>query len=227
MQQELGKPNFMYFLRVSLPVKALYFQSLLNPPFLPSSPKQCAKRSLLSSHQSAGIWSMPRSLCAAKWQIKETVISSAASAADSYAATAVCASGAEEERRGTLQQSVEWENQGGSDEGEEKDGATHRRSTPWYKVLQLSQTLWRETQSGRRWGQWQRMKVRQKITRRIGVTATLKLQETELDTAVWLNCANSTWSKREAAATRSISSRNICEMQIRVGNVHYRPMGDG
>lgn len=66
-----------------------------------------------------------------------------------------------------------------------------------------------------------------KITRRIGVTATLKLQETELDTAVWLNCANSTWSKQEAAGTQSISSRNICKMQIRVGNVHYRPMGDG
>lgn len=66
-----------------------------------------------------------------------------------------------------------------------------------------------------------------KITRRIGVTATLKLQETELDTAVWLNCANSTWSKQEAAGTQLISSRNICKMQIRVGNVHYRPMGDG
>lgn len=52
------------------------------------------KSSLLSSHQSAGIWSMPRSLCVAKRQIKETVISSAASAADSCVAVAEGGGGA-------------------------------------------------------------------------------------------------------------------------------------
>lgn len=39
---------------------------------------------------------MPRSLCAAKRQIKETVISSTASAADSYVAVAERAGGAAE-----------------------------------------------------------------------------------------------------------------------------------
>lgn len=63
------------------------------PPSFPSSlcPLSSVagvKSSLLSSHQSAGIWSMPRSLCAAKRQIKESVISSAASAADSCVAVA-------------------------------------------------------------------------------------------------------------------------------------------
>jgi len=69
---------------------------------------------------------MPRSLCAAKRQIKETVIGSTASAADSYVAVAELASGAEcvcvcEGGGLTL-------HQGGKDEGE--DGAARCRSTP-------------------------------------------------------------------------------------------------
>lgn len=70
----------------------------LPPPLLPPSAKLChgCKSSLLSSHQSAGISSMPRSLCAAKREIKGTVISSAASAAESCSAAAewVCEGGA-------------------------------------------------------------------------------------------------------------------------------------
>lgn len=61
---------------------------------------------------------MPRSLCAAKRQIKETVISSTESAADSYVFVAERASGAGEGGGVTLQQSVEGENHGGRDEGE-------------------------------------------------------------------------------------------------------------
>lgn len=97
---------------------------------------------------------MPRFFCAAKRQIKETVISSTASAADSYVAVVEGASGAGEEVEGILQQSVKEEIHGKRDEGEEKgkDRATHCGSTPLYKVLQLSRTLWRETQTGR--GRW-------------------------------------------------------------------------
>lgn len=57
--------------------------SILLSSLHPLSSVTGVKSSLLSSHQSAGIWSMPRSLCAAKQQIKEAVISSPASATDS------------------------------------------------------------------------------------------------------------------------------------------------
>lgn len=75
---------------------------------------------------------MPRSFCAAKRQIKETVISSMASAADSYVAVAEGAGGAGEEVEGILQQSVKEESRGKRDEGEEKrkDRTTHCGSTP-------------------------------------------------------------------------------------------------
>lgn len=115
----------------------------LPPPLLPPSAKMChgCKSSLLSSHQSAGISSMPRSLCAAKREIKETVISSAASAADSCIAVAewVCEGGA----KGCREKM--WR------EGWQRMGQQTVGSTLWYKVLQLSEALWRENTRGR-WG---------------------------------------------------------------------------
>ena len=108
------------------------------------------KSSLLSSHQSAGIWSMPRSLCAAKRQIKETVISSTASAADSF--VAVAEGPVEMRRRGgyTSTKCRRGKSQNGGVKGRRRgeDRAARCGSAPWYKALQLSQTLWREKQAG-------------------------------------------------------------------------------
>lgn len=92
------------------------------------------------------------------------------------------------------------------------EGAAHRRSAPWYKVLQLSQTLWRETQAGG--GDEETRgetgnKREAKITGRNSVTATQKLEHRELDAVVWLNYAISGDCQEHAVRTRRTEER-VC-----------------
>lgn len=138
------------------------------------------KSSLLSSRQSAGISSMPRSLCAAKREIKETVISSAASAGDSNSRVGLWSrEGGYAPAKGCKGKTAE-----GGREGWGRIGLQTVGSTLWYKVLQLSEALWRESTRGR-WG----CDEPRGATGREGVKATMNFEQNQSGLVVWLKCA--------------------------------------
>lgn len=117
---------------------------------------------------------MPRSLCAAKQEIKDTVISLAASAADSCIAVAEQVCEAVRKAKGCEGKTMEGRIGRTRRMGQQTVGST-------YKVLQLSEALWRENRRGR-WG----CDELRGATGRGGVKATMKFEQNELSLVVWL-----------------------------------------
>lgn len=126
---------------------------------------------------------MPRSLCAAKREIKEAVISSAASAADSCIAVAerVC-----EAVRGAKACKGKKNMEAGMGRKRRRTGQQTVGSAFCYKVLQLSGAPWREN-TRRRWG----CDELRGATGRGGVKATMNFEQNQSGLVVWLKyCCN-------------------------------------